>query len=528
MSNFIAAVKNETVQSAMLKIENQNLEYIEKLRHRTAEHAALEDELKEVQTLSIKADTENGQVLKMFAAEVENSIRPELSEKFKEVQRKHQTALKMIEDEINDERAKQAEMKTLLERYTTVFLPEAEEVIKMATMVKEERKKAEELEALKLQCEVEKAKNADLIRDTDAIIAKHKRNILELAELEKKEANEEVNLYKVIGDIAEKEHQLKTTTEEIEALETELEQIQAKHILKQEKHRKICVDLKGKISAQEKENEELKSKIKTFEENLEAKLSATIAEVEHKNGLKQKQLDAVKLELKNKLEEIKMMKVEEQKLTARSTELQQNVKHHEQLRSELENRESILKTKVKRLEDWEKIEKPALMARGIESLRALGIEGELNGANVDLLAAAAKDYEQQAKEGSIAMAEFLSDIEKEEERNGAPSKLNVLQLEEGHAYFKLEKELKTLMEERPYSVVISNKESRTDSFFPDGFERLKKYYTEITRMLRAEEEEALQYPSELSKINRTIEQEEARLRKYDEEIENHKKIETNK
>jgi hypothetical protein len=47
-------------------------------------------------------------------------------------------------------------------------------------------------------------------------------------------------------------------------------------------------------------------------------------------------------------------------------------------------------------------------------------------------------------------------------------------------------------------------------------------------MLRAEEEEALQYPSELSKINRTIEQEEARLRKYDEEIENHKKIETNK
>ena len=114
MSNFIAAVKNETVQSAMLKIENQNLEYIEKLRHRTAEHAALEDELKEVQTLSIKADTENGQVLKMFAAEVENSIRPELSEKFKEVQRKHQTALKMIEDEINDERAKQAEMKRCL------------------------------------------------------------------------------------------------------------------------------------------------------------------------------------------------------------------------------------------------------------------------------------------------------------------------------------------------------------------------------------------------------------------------------
>ena len=102
--------------------------------------------------------------------------------------------------------------------------------------------------------------------------------------------------------------------------------------------------------------------------------------------------------------------------------------------------------------------------------------------------------------------------------------MNVLQLEEGHEYFKLEKDLKALMQERPYAMVIANKESRTNSFFPDGFERLKKYYNEITRMLRAEEEEALQYPSELSKVNRTIEQEEARLRKYDEELENQKKL----
>ena len=129
---------------------------------------------------------------------------------------------------------------------------------------------------------------------------------------------------------------------------------------------------------------------------------------------------------------------------------------------------------MKRLEDWEKIEKPALVARGIESLQALGIEGELNDANVDKLAAAAKDYEQEAKECNIAMGEFLSDIEKEVERNGASSKLNVLQLEEGHEYFKLEKDLKALMQERPYAVVIANKESRTNSFFPDGFERLKK------------------------------------------------------
>ena len=294
MSNFIAAVKNETVQSAMLKIENQNLEYAEKLRHRTAEFAALEDELKEVEKLSIKADTENEQVLKMFAAEVENSIRPELSEKYKEVQRRHQTALRMIEDQINDEKATGAEMKRLLEKYTSTFIPEAEEVMKMTTVVEEECKKAKELEALKLEYEVEEGKNAELVRDTDAIIAKNKQNILEFEEVEKKEATEEVNLYKLIGDIAEKEHQLKTTTEEIKALETELEQIQAGHILAQEQHRKTCTDLKSKISNQEKENEELKSEMKTLEENIEAakieKLSAIILEVEHENDLKHRQL----------------------------------------------------------------------------------------------------------------------------------------------------------------------------------------------------------------------------------------------